>query len=186
MSVQCSQHANTRIISKTRPSAARAREAVTWLNGGLMLPAVPFPRRGCSAGRTDPACLQEYSGQECCADVGWRTDPENYRWQGNRSRRTAAGMADGRIHRRQSGLDPALILQKAACRVALHIWRLCRPGGGCAFRHEGVRFGWLHRRRGRDQRADRSTRTTLSEAYPLVSASGRLSIGPSASRLPNP
>jgi len=69
-------------ISKPRPSAARAREAVTLLNGGLMLPAVPFPHQGCSAGRTDPACLQEYSGQECCADVGWRTDPENYRWQG--------------------------------------------------------------------------------------------------------
>ena len=28
------------------------------------------------------------------------------------------------------GWIPPLILQKAAaCRVALHIWRLCRPGG---------------------------------------------------------
>jgi hypothetical protein len=35
---------------------------VTLLNGGLMLPAVPFPHQGCSAGRADPACLQEYSG----------------------------------------------------------------------------------------------------------------------------
>ena len=152
-------------ISKPRPSAARARGAVTLLNGGLMLPAVPFPHQGCSAGRTDPACLQEYSGQECCADVGWRTDPENYRWQGNLSQRAAAGMADGRIHRRQSGLDPAAYpvesggLQGSSAYLAIVPTR-----GWLVFRHEGVRFGWLYRRRGREQRADRSTRTTLSEA----------------------
>jgi hypothetical protein len=46
--------------------------------------------------------------------------------------------------------------------------------GWLVFRHEGVRFGWLHRRRGRDQRADRSTRTTLSEALSVDIGFGSL------------
>ena len=81
-------------ISKPRPSAARAREAVTLLNGGL--------------------------------------------------------------------------LGSSAYLAIVPTW------GWLVFRHEGVRFGWLHRRRGRDQRADRSTRTTLSEALSVDIGFGSL------------
>jgi hypothetical protein len=77
-----------------------------------------------------------------------------------------------------------LILQKSGgLQGYLCILAILPPRGGCVFRHERVQYGWLHRRRGRDQRADRSTCARL---YPLVSASGHLSIRPSASRPPNP
>jgi hypothetical protein len=81
------------------PRAAAIAELVLWI-GYLQW---HFRTKG---GPPDEPILRAFknihTGQECRSDMGRRSNPEDRRWQGNLSDRSATGMANGRVHRGES------------------------------------------------------------------------------------
>jgi hypothetical protein len=108
--------------------------------------------------------------------VGWRTDPENYRWQGNLSQRTAAGTATAEFIVGNPGWIRPLILQKSGGLQGsfAYLADCADPGGGCVFVMKEFGSGGFTAAVAATNGADRSTRTTRREALSVGIGFGSL------------